>query len=193
VSISNGDLTKLVAYLKQIDADEPSPSGNTAPVVTNPGNRVGAVGVAVSFKINATDAEGDALVFSASGLPAGLSINANGRITGTPTTAGSQSVTVTANDGAATGSTSFTYTINLTNDTSPPSKPGGFAISLVTGSPHLTWTASTDNVGVAGYEIHRSTSVTYGPEVARVTTTAWTDPDVQEGVTYTYARLGCGH
>jgi len=54
--------------------------------------------------------------WSASGLPPGLSISSSsGLISGTPTTAGSYSVTVTARDTAnVSGSTSFSWTINTT-------------------------------------------------------------------------------
>ena len=63
--------------------------GNTV-TVTNPGNQTGTVGTAVSLQIHATDsASGQTLTYSATGLPAGLSINSSsGLITGTPTTAG---------------------------------------------------------------------------------------------------------
>jgi hypothetical protein len=83
--------------------------------VTNPGNQTGTVGTAVSLQIHATDsASGQTLTYSASGLPAGLSINSStGLITGTPTTAGTSSVTVTAKDTTnASGSASFSWTIN---------------------------------------------------------------------------------
>jgi len=88
--------------------------GNTV-TVTNPGNQTGTVGTAVSLQIHATDsASGQTLTYSASGLPAGLSVNSSsGLISGTPTTAGTSSVTVTAKDTTnASGSASFTWTIN---------------------------------------------------------------------------------
>jgi serine protease len=89
-------------------------SGNTV-TVTNPGNQTGTVGTAVSLQIHATDsASGQTLTYSASGLPAGLSINSSsGLISGTPTTAATSNVTVTVKDTTnASGSASFTWTIN---------------------------------------------------------------------------------
>jgi hypothetical protein len=91
-----------------------STTGNTV-TVTNPGNQSGTVGTAVSLQIHATDsATGQTLTYSAAGLPAGLSINSStGLISGTPTTAATSSVTVTAKDTTnASGSASFTWTIN---------------------------------------------------------------------------------
>jgi endo-1,4-beta-xylanase len=87
--------------------------GNTV-TVTNPGTQTGTVGTAASLQIMATDStSGQTLAYSATGLPAGLSINAStGAITGTPTTAGTGNVTVTVKDGTgASGSASFTWTI----------------------------------------------------------------------------------
>ena len=52
-----------------------TPRGNTV-TVTNPGSQSGTVGTAVSLQIQATDsASGQTLTYSATGLPAGLSIN----------------------------------------------------------------------------------------------------------------------
>jgi Putative Ig domain len=88
-------------------------TGNTV-TVTNPGNQSTAVGTAVSLQISASDsASGQTLTYSATGLPAGLSISSSGLISGTPTTAGTYSVTVTAKDTTgASGSASFTWTIS---------------------------------------------------------------------------------
>jgi subtilase family serine protease len=97
-----------------LTAFETNSSGNTV-TVTNPGSQTGTVGTAVSLQVTATDsASGQTLTYSATGLPAGLSISSStGLISGTPTTSGSYSVTVTAKDTTgASGSASFTWTIN---------------------------------------------------------------------------------
>ena len=96
-----------------------SATGNTV-TVTSPGNQTGTPGTAASLQIKATDsASGQTLTYSATGLPAGLSINSStGLISGTPTTAGSGSVTVTAKDTTgASGSASFTWTVSSTTGT----------------------------------------------------------------------------
>jgi hypothetical protein len=88
--------------------------GNTV-TVTSPGNQTSTVGTAASVPIHASDsASGQTLTYSATGLPAGLSINSSsGLISGTPTTAGTSNVTVTAKDTTgATGSASFTWTVS---------------------------------------------------------------------------------
>jgi chitinase len=102
-------------------------TGNTV-TVTSPGNQAGTVGTAASLQVHGTDsASGQTLTYSATGLPAGLSISSSGLISGTPTTAGTSSVTVTARDTTgASGSASFTWTIGSTAP--PPSSlvNGGF-------------------------------------------------------------------
>jgi hypothetical protein len=102
------------AQINGIEIQPASGTGNTV-TVTGPGSQTGTVGTAASLQIAASDsASGQTLTYTATGLPAGLSINStSGLITGTPTTAGTSTVTVTATDTTgATGSTSFTWTIN---------------------------------------------------------------------------------
>ena len=86
---------------------------NGAPTLTNQGAQTSQQGVAVSLQLSASDPEGKALSYAASGLPAGVSINAgSGLISGTPTTVGSSNVTVTVTDAeGATASQTFTWTV----------------------------------------------------------------------------------
>jgi hypothetical protein len=118
----------------QVNGIEISPvGGGTGPgdtvTVTNPGSQVGAVGTAASLQIAATDsASGQTLTYTASGLPAGLSINSTtGLISGTPTTAGTSSVTVTATDTTgAKGTATFTWTVNASGTGGTGEPPASF-------------------------------------------------------------------
>jgi hypothetical protein len=112
--------------------------------VTNPGTQSGTVGTAKSLQISASDsASGQTLTYSATGLPAGLSINSStGLISGTPTTATTYNTVVTATDTTnASGSAAFTWTIS-------PSGGGGCSGQKL-GNPGFEtgsaapWTTST--------------------------------------------------
>ena len=93
--------------------------------VTSPGDQSDVSGTAISpLAISASDSSSTAsLSYSDGGtLPPGLSIDpTSGVINGTPTTAGSYSVTITATDDAAfSGSASFNWTVtNAVTVTSP--------------------------------------------------------------------------
>jgi beta-glucosidase len=87
-------------------------TGNTV-TVTNPQGMSSPVGTAVSLPIQAT---GNQLTFTATGLPAGLTISGGGTISGTATTGGTSTVTVTATDPTgASGETSFVWTATTGN------------------------------------------------------------------------------
>ncbi|MEU5434931.1 glycoside hydrolase family 3 C-terminal domain-containing protein [Streptomyces sp. NPDC020719] len=81
--------------------------------LTDPGAQEGPTGSPVSLQINAKDTtSGQTPAFSATGLPAGTSVSATGRISGTPTSAGTSTVTVTAEDTAgALATTTFLWTV----------------------------------------------------------------------------------
>ncbi|MFI6505444.1 LamG-like jellyroll fold domain-containing protein [Nonomuraea typhae] len=74
-------------------------------------------------------------------------------------------------------------------DTQAPSAPGSLAATGGSRNAQLTWTASTDNVGVSGYSIHRSATPQFTPSAANVvgssTTTTFTDAGLAAG-TYHY-------
>jgi Zn-dependent metalloprotease len=133
-------------------------SGGTNTVtVNNPGSQSGTVGTAKSLQLTATDsASGQTLTWSATGLPAGLSISSStGLISGTPTTAGTYTTTATARDTTgATGSASFTFTISGTGGgcSSPGQKLGNPGFETGSAAP---WTASSGVIdGSTGEAAH---------------------------------------
>jgi Malectin domain/Ricin-type beta-trefoil lectin domain/Putative Ig domain len=150
-----------------------SGTGNTV-TVTGPGNQTGTVGTAASLQVSGSDsASGQTLTYTATGLPAGLSINSStGLITGTPTTAGTSTVTVTATDTTgATGSATFTWTVNASG-----SGTGGVDISA--GGPAAApYVADEDFTGGA------TSDTTHA-----ITTTGLSDPAPQS--VYQHNRYG---
>jgi hypothetical protein len=132
-------------------------SNPQSPVVTSPGAQSSAAGQAVSLQVQATDPQNDALTWTATGLPAGLAIGAGtGKITGTPTTAGTSSVTVTAKDPAGnSGSATFTWTITAApaDSTRTPINPA-YTVNLTSNTAGTTWTG------------HQSVSFTNGSATA---------------------------
>ncbi|MFE7037551.1 M4 family metallopeptidase [Streptomyces sp. NPDC057621] len=110
--------------------------------VTNPGSQSSVVGTAVSLQISASSTNSGSLSYAATGLPTGLSISSSGAITGTPTTAGTYSTTVTVTDSTgATGTASFSWTVSSTGGGSCTSAQllgnAGFE------SGNTTWTATS--------------------------------------------------
>lgn len=84
---------------------------NNPPSLARVNDLTSEVGEAVTINLNGTDPDGDTLSYSASGLPAGLSLAAqSGVISGAATSVGSANVTVTASDGSLSASRSFTWT-----------------------------------------------------------------------------------
>jgi Zn-dependent metalloprotease len=122
----------------------------TGVTVTQPANQSTKVGTAASLQIQASSSNGGALTYSATGLPAGLAINAStGLISGTPTTTGSSTVTVTAKDSTgATGSAGFTWTVTTSGG-------GGCTPAQLLANPGFEsgtggWTSSSGVIGQYG-------------------------------------------
>ncbi|MFL6114708.1 MAG: glycoside hydrolase family 6 protein [Catenulispora sp.] len=113
------------------------------------------------------------------------------------------STTTTFTDTGLTASTQYTYTVKAfdaagnssaastavtattsgeTGDTTPPSMPTGLTASnITTSSITLSWTASTDNVGVTGYDVYRGTAL-----AGSSATTSFTDTGLSASTQYTY-------
>jgi len=97
--------------------------------VTNPGPQEGLAATAVSVQLAAADTtSGQTPAFTAIGLPVGVSISSSGLISGTPTTAGTYTVDVTAEDAnGAQATTSFTWTVEPSSDGVPTTSIVGYA------------------------------------------------------------------
>jgi hypothetical protein len=95
--------------------------------LATPTARIWSTTHAASLALQATSATGAAISWSATGLPAGLTLNpSSGRVTGTPTTPGRVTVTVTALDAdGATASASFTATVSGVATSGLRRRPGG--------------------------------------------------------------------
>ena len=92
--------------------------------------------------------------------------------------------TVVARDAAGNVSSAATASVTTASapDTTPPTQPTGFtAVAAGSTGANLSWTASTDNVGVTGYIVRRN-----GTQVATPTATSFADTGLSAGTTYTY-------
>jgi len=102
----------------------------------------------------------------------------------------SHSLTTIAYDAAGNTGTSSAVNVTVNNvaDTTPPTAPTSLTASA-SGKKQivLSWTASTDNVGVTGYQIWRSTSAngTY-TQVGTATSTSFTNSGLTSRTTYFY-------
>jgi len=72
---------------------------NQPPVPVNPGDQASTVNDVAALTLTATDLEGDPITWTATGLPTGLTIAADGTISGTKTAAGTYTIVATADDG----------------------------------------------------------------------------------------------
>src|SRR5204863_7925160 len=76
----------------------------------------------------------------------------------------------------------------VNSDTQAPTARGSLAATGGVGSVSLTWSAASDNVGVANYNVYRSTTSGFTPSaanrVAQPTSTSYTDSGLAAGTYY---------
>lgn len=100
-------------YFQYVINNTPPPTNNP-PVLTNPGAQIATINDAVDLTLVATDADQDTIAFSATGLPAGLTINRNtGKISGSVSEVGSFTVVLAVSDGnGGSDNASFVWTVD---------------------------------------------------------------------------------
>lgn len=74
------------------------------------------------------------------------------------------------------------YEPSAPTDTSPPTAPTNLLVNAVSTSQiNLSWSASTDNVGVTSYDVYRNNYI-----VGTVSTTSYSDTGLSAGTVYNY-------
>lgn len=96
---------------------------------------------------------------------------------------------VTANDAAGNVSAASSSVSVSIADTTAPTTPTGLSSTVSGATASLTWTASTDDVGVTGYSVYRGTSAGFSPvsgnRVGTSSTPSYSDTGLASG-TYFY-------
>jgi chitodextrinase len=123
--------------------------------------------------------------FSQIATPAGTTHNDTGR---SPST--TYRYRVRAQD-AVPNFSSYSSIVSATTpapDTQPPTAPTGLSVTAGVNQNLLTWTASTDNVGVTAYLIERcsGTGCSNFAQIDTSATTSYTDPTALAGIIYRY-------
>jgi hypothetical protein len=170
VKAGKGDgFTKFTVTADRIDAtfvnatssfaDSYSIVPNQPPTITNPGNQTHFEGQSVNLPIAGVDPEGEAITWSATGLPPGLAINtATGVVAGSISTAssGTYATTVTATDsGLRSSNVQFAWTVR----DAPPAMPGTVSIGRHTTGLFLDWPDNAEG-DLAGYNVFRAPTAT---------------------------------
>lgn len=200
----NGAIDDVRVYNRALTASEvqtiynlgsgtPPPSDTTPPTVsmTAPASGSTVLGSSVTVSANASDNVGVVGVqFKLDGVNLGSEDTSSPySITWNSTTAsnGSHTLTAVARDAAGnqTISSGVSVTVNNTAppiDTQAPSIPTGFTATAISSSQiNLSWTASTDNMGVTGYRVYRG-----GSQITTVTGTSYSDTGLSPSTSYSY-------
>ena len=156
-----------------------------APVISSTNVASGSVGTAFSYQITASN---NPTSFGASNLPAGLSNNTStGLISGTPTVAGTNSVTLSASNAGGTGIKNLTLTIN----------PDYFALIRSRRSSSLIAdglaVSSVSSISSKAYGFWKSNSVPLNTSANSSSTALWSDLPLKYPSTGLTADIASGN
>jgi fibronectin type 3 domain-containing protein len=108
--------------------------------------------------------------------------------TDTPSGAGIYYYKVAAEDAAGNVGPSSNEASATVFDATPPTAPTNLAAAVAGTTVNLSWTASTDNVGVARYDVYRGTSSGFTPaaanRIAQSSGTSYADTNLTAGAYY---------
>jgi chitodextrinase len=168
---------KLGGAIAQVSWKNTSPVNSAAPVISS----------FTSAPVSTRAGNPVTLAWNVSGATSESIDNGMGNVTNSssitvyPTQTTTYTLTASNSSGSSTAFVAVTVSVV---DTQPPSLPALVSATAISPTEvNLIWNASTDNVGVAGYQITRNGSV-----VAAVpaTTLLWADTAVSASATYVY-------
>jgi hypothetical protein len=150
VTMGNGTYAEQASWSNDTNAcaiSHPIVGGTGSVTVANPGSKTGTVGTSASLQLSASGGTSP-YTWTATGLPTGLSISSAGLISGTPSAAGTFTVSATAKDSTgATGSASFSWTVSSSGGgggcTSPGQKLGNPGFE----SGNTVWASTSGVIG----------------------------------------------
>jgi chitodextrinase len=189
--VTSRDANNNVATSSDLTFTTASATPDTTPPtvsITSPANGATVSG-ALTVSANAADNVAVAsLQFRVDGNNAGSPVTAAPYTfslnTATLTNAG-HTLTAVAKDTSNNTATSAGVTITVNNgtpDTTPPTVPTGLTATAVASSQiNLSWTASTDNVGVTGYNVYRG-----GTKIGTSTVTPYQNVGLTPSTSYSY-------
>ncbi|WP_345068410.1 DUF7594 domain-containing protein [Leifsonia kafniensis] len=98
---------------------------------------------------------------------------------------------VSARDAASNVSAASDAISASVQETTPPSQPIGLTAAVTGDTVSLSWTASTDNVGVTGYSVHRGSTAGFEADASNkiADSTGTTSVDVQVAAGTSYYRV----
>jgi hypothetical protein len=158
----------------------------SAPAITSPTTASGTVGAAFGYQITASNSPTS---YSATGLPAGLGVNAvTGLISGTPAASGAFSVTIGAANTGGKGTAVLALSIApAPSATTIPAAPAGLTASVGGSSVSLAWTDRSNNETSFLIERKTGSGGTYA-QIATVGANArtYTNSNLASRTTYYY-------
>jgi len=118
INLSKVKISQPDGYLVTLNVSNGSVRINSAPVLASIGNKSVNEGQALMFNISASDAEGDSLTYSATGLPVGATFTTSNRTfqwMPTYTQSGTYSTSFIVTDGNNTAQETIVITVNNVN------------------------------------------------------------------------------
>jgi fibronectin type III domain protein len=157
-----------------------APGGTITVSYTAPSNHSTTDWVSI-FNQGVADTAYNSWKYVPTGTSGTLTLTASSE-SGNPLPAGTYEVRYYLNDGFTRVATSNKVTVSSSSDITAPSTPTDLTAAAVSSSQiNLSWSASSDNVGITGYKVYRN-----GTQITTIAGTSYQNTGLSPSTTYTY-------